>query len=147
MAEEDEAGIPHLAGRLNTLFARVPRRGGGQLYSNERAAEELSAAGIPVTGAYLWQLRAGRRTNPSARLLNGIAELFGVPITYFFDEGEAARVEAQLEALAALRSSGVQGIVARAAGVSDAGLANLSAILEHIRKMEGLDEEGDRTHG
>jgi len=130
--------MPQLADRLNVLFARVPRRGGTQPYSNDRAAEELSAAGVSVTGAYLSQLRSGKRNNPSARLLAAIAALFEVPVTYFFDADQAASIEAQLDTLAALRNGGVRGIVTRTAGVSDAGIANLAAILEQLRQMEGL---------
>lgn len=138
---QETAGLPHLAERLNILFARIPRRGGTQPYSNERAAEELSTAGISVTGTYLSQLRSGKRTNPSARLLAGIAELFEVPIGYFFDADQAARVEEQLDALAAIRSSGVRGILTRTVGVSEAGIANLSAALDHIRHVERLSDE------
>lgn len=139
MAEEgDESGLPHLADRLNVLFARVPRRDGTQPYSNDGAAEELTAGGVSVTGAYLSQLRSGKRNNPSARLLAAIAQLFGVPVTYFFDDEQASKIEAQLDTLVALRNAGVQGIVTRAAGVSDAGIANLAAILEQLRQMEGL---------
>lgn len=140
MAAEDAGGLPHLADRLNVLFARVPRPGTSQPYSNDRAAEDLSSAGISVTGAYLSQLRSGKKNNPSARLLAGIAELFGVPITYFLNDEQAEKIEKQLNTLVALRSAGVRGIVARSAGVSDAGIASLAAILEQLRMMEGLDD-------
>ena len=143
MADEDAGGLPHLADRLNVLFARVPRPGTNQPYSNDRAAEDLSSAGVSITGAYLSQLRSGKKNNPSARLLAGIADLFEVPITYFFDDEQAKKIEDQLNTLVALRKAGVQGIVARSAGVSEAGLASLAAILEQLRKMEGLD--GDAT--
>ena len=140
MADEDGGGLPHLADRLNELFARVPRPGTVQPYSNDRAAEELSSAGVSVTGAYLGQLRSGKKSNPSARLVAGIAELFDVPVTYFFDEAQAQRITDQLDGLVAIRSANVRGIVARSVGVSDAGLASLAAILEQLRLMEGLDD-------
>ena len=139
-AEEEVGGLPHLADRLNVLFARVPRPGTNQRYTNERAAEELTDAGVSVSGAYLSLLRSGKKNNPTARLLAAIAELFQVPITYFFDADEAERITQQLDLVVALRNAGVQGIVSRAAGVSDTGIANLAAILEQIRKMEGLDD-------
>lgn len=147
-AEEEVGGLPHLADRLNVLFARVPRPGTNQRYTNERAAEELTEAGVSVSGAYLSLLRSGKKNNPTARLLAAIAELFQVPITYFFDADEAERITEQLDMLVALRNAGVQGIVSRTAGVSDAGIANLAAILEQIRKMEGLDDgvEPPPTH-
>lgn len=139
--QTQEGGLPHLAERLNILFARIPQRGATQPYTNDRAADELNVAGISVTGTYLSQLRSGKRSNPSARLLAGIADLFEVPIGYFFDADQAAKIEEQLDALAALRSSGVRAILARTAGVSEAGIANLSAALEHIRHVERLNDE------
>ena len=143
MGDEEAAGLPHLADRLNILFARVPRSGTTQPYSNDRAAEDLSSAGVSVTGAYLGQLRSGKKDNPSARLLAAISDLFEVPITYFFDDEQARKIEEQLATLVALRSTSVRGIVARSAGVSDAGIANLAAILEQLRRMEGLDDDVD----
>lgn len=140
MADEESGGLPHLADRLNLLFAKVPRPDNGQPYSNERAAEELTDAGVSVTGGYLSALRTGRRNNPTARLLAAIANLFDVPITYFFDDEHARKVEEQLNTLANLRSAGVRGIVARSAGVSEQSIASLRALLEHLRKMEGLDD-------
>jgi len=137
-------GIPHLAERLNALFARVPRPGGSHPYSNDLAAEALRDRSISVTGVYLSQLRSGRRDNPSAKLLAGIAELFGVPITYFFDDEQAQRIEAQLDALAGLRASGVQGIMARASDVSEGNQKALAAILEQILRIEGI-EGSDET--
>lgn len=143
MSAADEAGgIPHLAERLNLLFARVPRGAGSpQPYSNDQAAEEITAAGVAVTGRYLSQLRSGHRDNPSARLLSAIANLFGVPVQYFFDEEQAAMVTAQLDALIAIRDARVHSMIARTRGVSDAGIANLDAILRQIRRIEGLPDE------
>lgn len=143
MGDEEAGGLPHLADRLNVLFARVPRPGTNQPYSNDRAAEDLSSAGVSVTGAYLSQLRSGKKHNPSARLLAGISDLFEVPITYFFDDEQARKIQEQLTTLVALRSTSVRGIVARSAGVSDAGIANLASILEQLRRMEGLDDDVD----
>lgn len=141
MAEEDgDRGIPHLADRLNALFARVPASGTSQLYSNDRAAKELGDAGVKVTGSYLSLLRSGKQRNPSARLLGAIADLFDVPVTYFFDDDQAAAINAELDLLIGLRDTQVRGILTRAAGLSDRGKANLGAILDQIRQMEGLDD-------
>jgi transcriptional regulator with XRE-family HTH domain len=134
-------GVPHLAERLNDLFARVPRPGTTQPYSNEAAGAELSAAGVSVTGVYLSMLRSGRANNPSARLLAAIASFFGVPISYFFDEDEAASIRDQLDTLAGLRDARIQGIMTRTQGMSEAGIASLAGIVDHIRRIEGLDHD------
>lgn len=135
-------GLPQLAERLNDLFAKVPKPGGGQPYSNDAVAAALSEHGVSVTGVYISQLRSGRKANPSARLLHALAKHFGVPVTYFFDEAEAASIGSQLDALAELRDSRIEGIMTRTHGVSDENLAHLSSIVETIRKLEGLDDDG-----
>jgi len=69
-------GLPGLADKLNHLFATVPRSTTStRPHSNESAAEALQQYRIRVTKTHLSHLRAGRRDNPSARLLSGIAQL------------------------------------------------------------------------
>lgn len=134
-------GLPDLADRLNDLFARVPKPESTQPYSNDAVAEALTDQGVSVTGVYLSQIRNGRKTNPSARLLGGLAKFFGVPIAYFYEEDEAATIRGQLDALASVRNARVEGIMTRARGISDENLTHVAEILERIRKIEGLDEE------
>lgn len=134
-------GLPRLAERLNVLFAHVPRPGGSELYTNERAASDLAAAGTSVTAGYLRQLRSGKRRNPTARLLAGIAQLFEVPITFFFDDDEADKIATQLHALTRLRAAGVRGIVARSGDLTAEDLTALAPLLERIRQ---LDQDADR---
>lgn len=149
------AGMPDFADRLNDLYARVPREGSSTAtYSNEAVAEALTQRGIPVTGQYLAQLRSGRKDNPSGRLVGGLAHFFGVPVDYFFDESLAAQVRGQLDQLAALRDSKIQGLMARTHGMSDEGVSSILGIMEHIRHIEGLDhyealpeEEGRAARG
>lgn len=133
-------GMPDLARKLNQLFDTVPKPGGGT-YSNEGAAQALGELGVSVTAQHLWHLRTGRRDNPSFRLLEGIARLFGVPIGYFSDEEVERQVSEQMANLASLRDSGVRSLLMRAQGVSPENVQHLGAILEQIRRMEGLDED------
>lgn len=137
---EDDTGLPGLAERLNVLFSAVPSPS-GELYTNASAARQLANRGVPVSRAYLSALRSGQQTNPSARLVGAIASLFGVPVAFFFEAEQATRTIDQLQTLVAMRNAGVRGIVARTAGMSDTGIASLAAILEQLRKMEGLDDE------
>lgn len=133
-------GVPDLASKLNRLFENVPKPGGGR-YSNEGAAQALGELGVTVTAQHLWHLRTGRRDNPSFRLLQGIARLFGVPIGYFSDEDVERQVAEQMATLASLRDSGVRSLLMRTQGVSPENVQHLGAILEQIRRMEGLDAD------
>ncbi len=133
-------GLPGLADKLNHLFATVPRSATStRLHSNDSAAEALQQYGIRVTKTHLSHLRAGRRDNPSARLLAGIAQLFGVPIAYFFDEDLAREVNHQLATLVAMRDTRVKNLMTRAQGVSPESLAQIEGILDQIRRLEGLE--------
>ena len=134
-------GIPGLADKLNHLFATVPAPTRSGRYSNDTAAEALAAYGVTVSGVHLSHLRANRRDNPSARLLAALAELFGVPISYFFDTSTEDTINAELATLTALRNDQIKHLMQRAQGVSPRGLKHLEGILDQIRIMEGLDPD------
>ena len=134
-------GIPGLAEKLNHLFATVPAPTKSGLYSNDTAALALEERGVTVSGVHLSHLRSGRRDNPSARLLAALADLFGVPIGYFFDDTMEDQINAELDALIAFRDSRAKGLMMRAQGVSPESMEHLEAILERIRKIEGLDSD------
>ncbi len=136
--------IPGLAEKLNHLFMTVPAGTRPGLHSNDSAAAALADLGVKVTGTHLSHLRTGRRDNPSARLLIGLAELFGVPIGYFLDPTIEARINGELDELAALRDSGARSVMLRAQGISPGNLRKVQDLLDMIRELEGLDERGDR---
>src|SRR5664279_255373 len=131
-------GVPGLADRLNRLFASVSRPGGRGLWTNEKASAALHGMGAGMSGAYLSQLRNGKKTNPSARHLAAVAELFGVPMAYFFDMGAAEQVDADLPLLTAVRDPAVRRLALRAHGLSPESITSLIGIMDQARKFEGL---------
>lgn len=132
------SGVPGLADRLNRLFASVSRPGGRGLWTNEKASSALHGMGAGMSGAYLSQLRNGKKTNPSARHLAAVAELFGVPMAYFFDMGAAEQVDADLPLLTAVRDPAVRRLALRAHGLSPESITSLIGIMDQARKFEGL---------
>lgn len=141
---DEEGGVPGLADRLNHLFSTVPRPGGKGFWTNEQAAAAVSAAGTQMSDAYIGQLRNGKRNNPSARNLAAVAELFAVPVDYFFNPEVAAKIDADLRLLSAIRDSGIQGLAMRAQGLSAESISSLAGIIEQVRKFEHLhDPEGE----
>ena len=140
-----DGGVPGLADRLNHLFATVPRHDGKGYFTNEQAAAALTAAGTHVSDAYIGQLRNGKRNNPSARHLAAIAELFAVPVDYFFNPEVAANIDNDLRLLSAIRDSGIKGLALRAHGLSSETIASLASIIEQVRKIEQIPdgEPGD----
>lgn len=149
MPAAPENGVPGLAERLNKLFETIPqpRAEAGstpKLYSNPAAANELlKEHNLSVTPIYISQLRKGTRNNPSARLLAAIADLFGVPLAYFFDDETAERVAEQIDILKAARDARVKKIMLRTTDLSDHGLDGLAAMLTTIRQYEGLGDDQD----
>lgn len=138
---KQNAGMPDLAARLNHLFATVPRPEGGGLWTNEDAAAGINELGVYLSGAYLSQLRTGKRNNPSARHLAAIARFFEVPVDYFFDPTVSKRINQQLELLGAIRDAAIGKIAMRAKPLSAGGLSGVAGMVEYIRQQEGIADE------
>ncbi|MFM9372842.1 helix-turn-helix domain-containing protein [Streptomyces sp. Da 82-17] len=132
-------GEPTLAVRLNHLFEVIRPAGRDRPYSNDELAALLQEQGGPtISGTYLWQLRTGRRDNPTKRHLEALADFFGVPVAYFFDDDVARRVGSDLETLLRLRESGVQSVALRAVGLSPKSMDAVLAMIDRVRELEGL---------
>jgi hypothetical protein len=67
-----------------------------------------------------------------------LSEFFGVPPSYFFDEVTAAKVDAELELLSALRDPKVRELATWAAGLSGETLTTLIDMTKRARQLEGL---------
>ncbi len=135
-------GQRSLADKLNHLFDAV-RGPGNRPYSNHQVAAAInqrSAAqgGPTIDHSYIAKLRSGGRAKPSFEIIEALATFFGVKVDYFSDEEAARRIDAQLALVAALRDSGVQDIALRASGLSAEGLSTITAIIDQVRKLEGL---------
>lgn len=139
----DDEGV--LAARVDHLFRTVRADDGGE-YTFEEVAEAIRAKGGPtISATYLWQLRKGVRDNPTKRHVEALASFFGVPPAYFFDDAEAARIDAELLLLNALRDAPVRQLALRARGLSDKSLATIAEMVERVRELEGLPPEDGRT--
>ncbi len=127
-----------LAEKLDELFSTVHPIGKEYSYNDvARGVEELGAPKVSAT--YIWQLRTGKRDNPTRRHIEALAAFFGVPPAYFFDDQVAAQVRSQLQLLATLRDRGVRQVATRAAGLSPRALR---AVDEMIKQVRQLDECG-----
>src|SRR3954454_4461418 len=124
-----------LAAKVDHLFRTVRPRGGGE-YSFEDVAEAIRAKGGPtISATYLWQLRKGKRDNPTKRHLEALAGFFGVPPAYFFDDASAERIHAELALLSVLRDAPVRQIALRATGLSPKSLDAIGEMGPRLRKM------------
>lgn len=143
-ATEPEPAQTSFAARLDRLFRQVHPGRSGQ-YTYEEVAQGATRAGFEISAAYVWQLRTGKRTNPTLRHIEGLAAFFGVPAGYFLDPQVYDRVDPELELAATLRDVGVRQLALRAHGLSPEALAAIQDMVEHVRRLEGVADREDRS--
>ncbi|RKT19157.1 helix-turn-helix protein [Streptomyces sp. 1114.5] len=143
MAPEPGAPAPTLAERIDRLFQTI-RRPSHEPYSNEEVARACrEASGESFSATYLWQLRTGRRDNPTKRHLEALAQFFQVPPAYFFDDGLSEQIAEELALLGALRDAGVREVALRAVTLSPEGLGTISDMIEAIARREARSQRSD----
>ncbi|GAA4530339.1 XRE family transcriptional regulator [Amycolatopsis samaneae] len=131
-----EPGRSTLAEKIDKLFD-VVRRPDRESYSHEEVAKACrEATGESFSTTYLWQLRTGRRDNPTKRHLEALAQFFGVPPAYFFDDEQSAKIAEELALLGALRDAGVRDVALRAVTLSADGLDTISDMIDAIARRE-----------
>lgn len=72
------------AEKLNRLFEEK-RKPDGTQYTQTEVIE--STKGV-LTRVYLWKLLTGRASNPGFRVIQALAEFFGIDPNYFFESDE-----------------------------------------------------------
>ena len=129
-------GAFSIAERLDRLFRQL-RAAGGPEPSYMAVAEAIRAQqGVPISHTYIWQLRTGKRDNPTVQHLTALATYFGVPVAYFLDDEQTERVDAQLDLLRTLRDAGVTELALRAADVSPRGRETISELIRKVWESE-----------
>ena len=128
-----------LADRLDRLFRTVHPRDRGP-YTPAEVAEAINkaAGGKVISSTYVWQLRTGRRDNPTHRHLSALAAFFGVSPMYFFDDAEADRDAIPPELITALKDGELREMTLRAAGLSSRSLQAIKDMIESARTVEGM---------
>ena len=139
-----EGGV--VATRLTHLFNTVHPADRGP-YNNPEVAKAINEkAGHQVLSAtYLWQLRSGKRTDPTHSRLTAIADFFGVDVAYFYEDDAARRTDEQLRLAAALSNPLIRQMALSADGLSDETLHAIEAMIRSARRIEGFVEP-DETH-
>lgn len=128
--------------KLEYLVDNIGQPDGRGRYTNDAICRALAELDISATPAYLSLLRKGQRSNPSARLINGLAQVFGVPMEYFFDNPDQEKaINTQIEGLKKLREAHLQGLMLRSKdGLDRASLLELAALLSRVQQT---GEPGD----
>lgn len=134
----DSQALSTLSERLNHLFVTVHPKDRGP-YSNEEVAAAIRERGGAISGAYIWQLRTGKKDNPTLKHLEALAGFFGVPPAYFFDDATAMKVGADLETLKLLQDVNARKIGLRTIGLSGRSQQQIGEMVARIRELEGLE--------
>ena len=144
---EPPGELQTLADKLAYLFDRV-RRDDGSEYTGKDVAAAVRARGTDLSPSHLSELRRGLKTNPTLRVLQGLADFFEVRVSYFFDDASAvAQTKADLELRAAMRDADVHHIASRVADLSGPQRAALQRLLTQLIREhgDGADEERPPT--
>ncbi|WP_113702574.1 helix-turn-helix domain-containing protein, partial [Nonomuraea lactucae] len=104
-------------------------------FSGAQVAAELTRAGIPITRAYVSQLRTGKQANPTLQVLRALASCLQVSVGWLVGE---ERLESGAVDDLQLRAAAIG---ASASGLSERSLDVLRGVIDLARKAEGLPEQ------
>ena len=134
------------AEKLDRLFRTFTTGPEHKERSYREVANAIEAAGTTtISASYIWQLRKGTTTNPTKAHLEALAAYFEVPVSYFFDDADNDRVDAELELLATLRDAGIRGLALRAHRLDAAGLRALTQNLASLEELQGITGHAEDT--
>ncbi|NRQ35347.1 helix-turn-helix domain-containing protein [Nonomuraea sp. NN258] len=104
-------------------------------FTGAQVASTLTEAGIPITRAYVSQLRTGKQANPTLQVLRALASCLQVSVGWLVGDDflESGKVEDLQMRAAAIGLS--------ASGLSEGSLTVLRGVVELARKAEGLPGE------
>lgn len=144
--EEDQLPTSKtFAERLDHLFLHEHPHTRGPFSPREVADAINQAAGEAIIShSYIWQLRTGKKDNPTRTHIQALAAFFKVSPLYFFDDEDGEQAEPALKR--ALRDTEVRDTALLAAGLSQQTLQTIKDMLARARTLEGLpgiDEAGD----
>ncbi|PWW56956.1 helix-turn-helix domain-containing protein [Actinokineospora spheciospongiae] len=133
-----------LSAKLNRLVATVHPAGRGPFTNEEIAASIRTEQSVDISHSAISAWRRGTRDNPSFRHLSALARFFGVPLGYFSDDAESARVDEQLDLVAAWRDAQVRAIAMRAGELSEAGRAAILEMANRVCEIERAHARPER---
>lgn len=131
------------AERLAHLIATVhpPDR---KPYSYREIAHGVAEqTGVTMSATHVQQLAVGARKDPKRSHIQALAQFFGVPVTYFFDDEVAGRVDSQLALATALRDAGVRDAALRIMSLDGDSRRSVVRIIQEITQMHAASSTRD----
>ncbi len=133
------------ADRLSRLIATVhpPDRKPYSYREIAQGVEELT--GVSMSATHVQQLAVGARRDPKRSHIQALAQFFGVPVTYFFDDDVADQVDQQVSDVVAWRDTEARAMAQRAMQLSPRDRETVSALMDQLNSYdENRRREGRR---
>lgn len=124
-----------IAAKLQQLYSTVHPADRGP-YSYREVADGIAHHPGAMTAQYLGQLMSGKVEHPKVHYLEALAEFYGVPVSYFFDEEVADRVDEQIGAIATWRDSEVRAIAERFAELGPRDRSTVTNLIDSLRSYQ-----------
>lgn len=141
----NDPGGSTLAEKLNLLFETV-HPAGREPYTSREVADAIRDRGGSISDVYIWQLRTGRRTNPTKEHLEALADFFDVDPAYFFDRRRSGEIERDLHALHAMRNLKVRAVATRLSTLPEEQLDAVGEILDRVVQALQAQRPGADTN-
>lgn len=140
MGQGQEEKPASLAEKLELLFRTVHPADRGP-YTNKEVAAAIRQRGGSISDVYIWQLRTGRRDNPTKEHLEWLADFFDVDPAYFFDRRQAEEIRRDLLTMEAMKNLKVRRVAARLGELNEQNLEVVSEIIERVvEALQGNSE-------
>lgn len=124
------------ADRLSRLIATVhpPDR---KPYSYREIAQGVEEqTGVSMSATHVQQLAVGARRDPKRSHIQALAQFFGVPVTYFFDDEVADQVDQQVSDVVAWRDTEARAMAQRAMQLSPRDRETVSALMDQLNSYD-----------
>lgn len=130
-----------LAEKLNYLFAVVRSPDDDREYSGKEVVAAINAAGGEISASHLSELRRGIKSNPTVRVLEGLASFFQVRVAYLLNDPKITEeVEAELDLRAAMRDAEVRDVAMRVAGLDPGQRSAMYRLLATIIREDDTQD-------
>jgi transcriptional regulator with XRE-family HTH domain len=143
----EAAETPTLAAKIQTLYEIIWPGSDRSLKSiDEEVAAAVRNLGGSMSGFYVWQLRTGRKTNPSKDVLEWLAAVLNVDPAYFLDRRQSSLIHQDLQLLQLARDLKVDKVATRLAGLPDHSRIQFGEILAKAvdaLERQALEEQGN----
>ena len=124
------------AERLARLIATVhpPDR---KPYSYREIAQGVAdLTGVSMSATHIQQLAVGARRDPKRSHIQALAQFFGVPVTYFFDDEVAGQIDHQVDDVVAWRDTEARAMAQRAMLLSARDRETVSALMDQLNSYD-----------